>query len=121
MGKYPIFFVNRLSHGPILALEDVNISFFLSPGRSAPSEIYNNKSRDNSSHNAVSDRKGVEIYNNKISIASSQVGMLLSAEKQPFFCSQTQGTQSNHCKVYNESDDVGWTVDLSSFTCFEEL
>ena len=30
MGKYPIFVVNHLSHGPILALEDVNISFFLS-------------------------------------------------------------------------------------------
>mgnify|MGYP007051830345 CR=1 FL=1 len=30
MGKYPIFIVNQLSHGPILALEDVNISFFLS-------------------------------------------------------------------------------------------
>ena len=95
MGKYPIFFVNRLSHGPILALEDVNISFFLSPGRSAPSEIYNNKSRDNSSHNAVSDRKGVEIYNNKISIASSQVGICYyQLEKLPSFCSQTQSTQN---------------------------
>ena len=30
MGKYPFFVVNRLSHGPNLALEDVNISFFLS-------------------------------------------------------------------------------------------
>ena len=30
MGKYPIFVVHHLSHGPILALEDVNISFFLS-------------------------------------------------------------------------------------------
>ena len=30
MGKYPIFVVNQLSHGPILVLEDVNISFFLS-------------------------------------------------------------------------------------------
>mgnify|MGYP000441566280 CR=1 FL=1 len=29
MGKYPISIVNQLSHGPILALEDVNISFFL--------------------------------------------------------------------------------------------
>ena len=30
MGKYPIFVVNQLSHGPILALEDDKISFFLS-------------------------------------------------------------------------------------------
>ena len=29
MGKYPIFIVNQLSHGPILTL-GVNISFFLS-------------------------------------------------------------------------------------------
>ena len=30
MGKYPIFVVNQLSHGPNLVLEDINISFFLS-------------------------------------------------------------------------------------------
>ena len=30
MSKYPIFIVNQLSHGPMLVLEDVNISFFLS-------------------------------------------------------------------------------------------
>ena len=30
MGKYPISIVNQLSDGPLLALEDVNISFFLS-------------------------------------------------------------------------------------------
>ena len=29
MGIYPIFIVNQLSQGPILALEYVNISFFL--------------------------------------------------------------------------------------------
>ena len=30
MGKYPIFVVNQLSHGPILVLEHFNISSFLS-------------------------------------------------------------------------------------------
>ena len=32
----PFFVVNHLSHGPVLALEDVNISIYLSPSLPSP-------------------------------------------------------------------------------------
>jgi hypothetical protein len=79
------------------------------------------KSPDSISPTAVSDRKGPKVYGNKIPLAPSQAGVYLSAEKKPFLCSLAEDAPSNHCKVYNEGDDVSWSVDLSSFTCFEEL
>ena len=81
----------------------------------------NKSSPDSINHDAASVVKVQEVYNNRIAVTSNEVGQ----EMLPFLCSQDREmlseTQPNYCRVYNESDDVDRSVDLSSFSSFEEL
>ena len=84
------------------------------------------KSPESITHDAASVVKIQEVCNNRIAVTSNDVDIFLPGMKQPFSCSQGQEmlpgeTQPKYCRVYNESDDVDRSVDVSSFSSFEEL